>query len=162
MFRSAAEARAEAEASIAGTARSLIYRALDNAQRDAVHKNITGVTSVNVDAQYSATVKTNLEACGYTVSHDGTSWTVGWSGAADVGTVPAGVIYPKAYTLGHICSGTGHQFACRMISDKISAAIGGGATSVLCECEYNEMTKTMLEAQGYTVSHDGTAWSVSW
>lgn len=132
----------------------LIVRGLGEARNNSV-------MSTTIIAQHDAEMQTTLETLGYTVSHDGTSWSIGWAGAVATGANVLSPIDP-AYNMMVHCTGQGENYVCQTLRDNITKAIESGLSSVTVELAYNANVETALIGKSYTVSHDGVSWLVSW
>lgn len=132
---------------------TMIVRGLGEARNNSV-------MSTTIVAQHNAELQTTLETLGYTVSHDGASWSISWANAVEVDTMPS-PISPAFDMMAH-CSGQGENFVCQTLRDEITKAIESGLTSVTVELGYNANVEAALVGKSYTASHDGTSWTVSW
>lgn len=117
---------------------------------------------ITVKAPHSAAIDAALVARGYTtVTHDGTDWSIGWDGAVDVAE-DINSPYKKAIYLLAMTSKSGELYFCDAVREALQTAVAIGETTINVECEHMSSMQTQLESLGYTVTHDGATWTISW
>lgn len=122
----------------------------------------TTVTSAVVTADNSDTIISELTARGYVVTHDGTSFNVSWAVPGAISDGNLGVMFIRADDLLAACAKSGAAYVEQQINEKIQTAYTIGVTSITYVAAFYLSVQTSLLADSYTVSHDGTTWTVSW
>ena len=118
-------------------------------------------TSVVVAAGNSATIAAELAAQGYTASHADGQWTITWTNASDVANSTIGRQFDRADVAKEKSTKSGKMYICDEIVKAIRIAASKQQRTVTATLVHNAEVQTMLTAQGYTVSHDGTDWTVT-